>query len=145
MADAAAAGNLFEPGGVWSQLAARLRAIPEYVTRFTDVLADINGAADITYAHAANAIAAFEEQQWRFDNSPFDHWLRGNKGSMTMDQIRGMKLFYGKAGCPIYHSGKFQTDHNFHAIAMPQIGPGKGIGMDGHDEFEREGVTGGFS
>jgi len=119
-------------GGVWSLLSARLRAIPEYVTRFADVFADINGAADITYAHAANAIAAFEEQQWRFDDSPFDHCLRGNKGSMTMDQIRGIKLFYGKAGCPIYHSGKFQTDHNFHAIVMPQIGPGKG-------------ATGGFS
>ncbi len=36
-----------------------------------------------------------------------------------------MDLFYGKAGCGVCHSGQFQTDHDFHAIAMPQIGPGK--------------------
>jgi cytochrome c peroxidase len=29
----------------------------------------------------------------------------------------------------------------YHAIAMPQIGPGKGDGPDGHDDFGRERVT----
>jgi hypothetical protein len=29
----------------------------------------------------------------------------------------------------------------FHAIAMPQIGPGKGAGPDGRDDFGRELVT----
>jgi cytochrome c peroxidase len=33
-ADAAAAGNLAGPGGVWEQLADKLRAIPDYVDRF---------------------------------------------------------------------------------------------------------------
>ena len=42
-----------------------------------------------------------------------------------------MELFYGKARCADCHSGKFQTDQRFHAIAMPQIGPGKGDGNDG--------------
>jgi cytochrome c peroxidase len=42
-----------------------------------------------------------------------------------------MELFYGKAGCANCHSGPFQTDHDFHAIAMPQIGPGKRDGADG--------------
>lgn len=59
---------------------------------------------------------------------------------------RGMRLFYGKAGCAKCHSGKFMTDHGFHAIAMPQIGPGKGDNQDGyydgHDDFGRERVTG---
>lgn len=30
----------------------------------------------------------------------------------------------------------------YHAIAMPQIGPGKGDGYDGHEDFERFRVTG---
>ena len=51
-------------------------------------------------------------------------------------------MFYGKAGCSSCHSGVFQTDHEFHAIAMPQIGPGKGHGAGGHEDFGREAVTG---
>ena len=42
-----------------------------------------------------------------------------------------MELFYGKAGCASCHTGTFQTDHDFHAIAMPQIGPGKSDGWNG--------------
>jgi cytochrome c peroxidase len=57
-----------------------------------------------------------------------------------------MRLFYGAAGCSDCHSGRFQTDHQFHAIAMPQIGPGKGDNLpgftDGRDDFGRERVTG---
>jgi cytochrome c peroxidase len=52
-----------------------------------------------------------------------------------------MKLFYGRAGCSACHRGKFQTDHEFHAIAMPQIGPGKGNGPSGLEDFGRENVT----
>jgi cytochrome c peroxidase len=52
-----------------------------------------------------------------------------------------MRLFYGKAQCATCHSGKFQTDQSFHATAMPQIGPGKGHGASGHEDFGREDVT----
>jgi cytochrome c peroxidase len=126
----------------------------------------VNYPEDITYVHAANAIAAFETAAWRFDDSPFDRYLRGEKRTMspsakrspfdrylrgekrTMSPSakRGMRVFYGKGGCADCHSGKFQTDQGFHAIAMPQIGPGKGDNSDGyddgHDDFGREQVTG---
>ena len=39
-------------------------------------------------------------------------------------------------------SGTFQTDQRFHAIGVPQIGPGfGGVGNDGREDFGREGVT----
>jgi len=142
VADAAAAGNLAGPGGLWGQLADRLRVIPEYVALFIEAFDDINSASDITYAHAANAIAAFEAFAWRADNSPFDRYLRGDKKSMSPAARKGFYLFYGKAGCSQCHSGVFQTDHQFHAIAMPQIGPGKGHGVDGNEDFGREAVSG---
>lgn len=139
----AAAGDLEE---VWAALAARLRDIPEYVEIFADVYDDVVGPEDITYVHAANAIAAFEATAWRADNSPFDRFLRGEKGAMSPEAKRGMRLFYGRAGCATCHSGKFQTDQDFHAVAMPQIGPGKGDNQDGYadglDDFGRERVTG---
>ena len=107
---------------------------------------EIQSVADITYVHAANAIAAFEATAWRFDDSPFDRHLRGDRRAMSPSARRGMRVFHGEAKCARCHSGRFQTDQSFHAIAMPQIGPGKGDNLDGYadgrDDFGRERVTG---
>jgi len=140
IADAAALENLAGPRGVWQQIADRLRDIPEYVTLFNQAFGITQN--EITYAHAANAISAFESAAWRADNSPFDRYLRGDKKALSQAAKKGMKLFYGKTGCSSCHSGKFQTDMQYHAIAMPQIGPGKGHGPSGHEDFGREAVTG---
>jgi cytochrome c peroxidase len=140
IADAGAIGDLAGPAGVWAQLADRLRAIPEYVTMFN--MAYGIDASEISMVYAANAIAAFEAEAWRADNSPFDRYLRGDEKALSEAAKKGMKLFYGKAGCNTCHSGKFQTDNEFHAIAMPQIGAGKGHDIDGHGDFGREAVTG---
>ena len=143
IADASAAGDLAGPNGVWGLLAQRLRAIPAYIDLFKAAYPnEIHDGSEITYVHAANAIAAFEADAWRTDNSPFDRFLRGDRDCMSVEQRKGMRLFYGKAKCSTCHSGAFQTDSEFHAIAMPQIGPGKGVGTDGHDDFGREMVTG---
>lgn len=146
-ADVAAAGQLAGPGGVWDLLAQKLRLVPEYVTMFESAFpGSVEQAEDITFVHAANAIAAFEANAWRSDNSPFDRYLRGNHSALSSEARAGMKLFYGKAGCSDCHSGKFQTDQDFHAIAMPQLGPGKGDNQpgfdDGKDDFGLERVTG---
>ena len=146
IADAGAAGNLGGPGGVWARLGWRLRQVPEYVDMFIAAFDDIDEASDITYVHAANAIAAYEAIAFRADNSPFDRFLRGQWGAMSMSQIRGAALFYGRARCNECHTGPFQTDMDYHAIGMPQIGPGKGANApgysDGRDDFGREAVTG---
>ncbi len=132
IADAAALNRMAGPTGVWALLAERLQGIPEYVDRFRRAFpGEVQAAGDITYVLAANAIAAFESDAFRSDGSPFDRYLRGEAEALEAHERRGMELFYGKAGCGGCHSGKFQTDHSFHAIAMPQIGPGKGDGADG--------------
>lgn len=139
IADAAATDDFAGPDGVWEQIAKRLRNNPEYVTLFNQAFGITQN--EITYAHAANAIAAFESAAWRADKSPFDRYLHGDKKALSKPAKKGMKLFYGQAGCSSCHSGKFQTDLQFHAIAMPQIGPGKGHGPSGHEDFGREAVT----
>ena len=142
IADAADAGVLAGPGGVWDQLALRLQAIPDYLPLFQSAYpGEVIAAADITYVHAANAIAAFEAQAWRATDSPFDRFLGGDMQALTKQQHRGRKLFYGKADCGSCHSGTFQTDLEFHSIAMPQVGPGKGDGVFGYEDFGRERVT----
>ena len=139
VADAAARGDL---PAVWALLAARLQKVDAYVEQFVAAFDDVNGAADITFVHAANAIAAFEAAAWRADNSPFDRFLRGERMALSVTQRHGMRLFYGRAGCSGCHSGALQTDHSFRAIAMPQLGPGKGDGPGGYEDFGRERVTG---
>ncbi|NNF43874.1 MAG: cytochrome-c peroxidase [Phycisphaerales bacterium] len=145
IADAVAHGDLAGPNGVWSQLAGRLRQVGEYRRHFIAAFEDIEAAGDITYVHAANAIAAFEAAAFRADDSPFDRFLRGDRKALSRRERNGLRLFYGSAGCSSCHSGTFQTNHEFAAVAMPQIGPGKGDNQrgydDGHDDFGRERVT----
>jgi cytochrome c peroxidase len=143
VANAAFAGNLAGAGGVWEQLAGRLQLIPEYFELFRDAYpGEVLVPGDITFVHAANAIAAFEGTAWRATNSRFDRFLAGEKTVLSPNERRGMNLFYGKAGCVECHAGTFQTDQAFHSIAMPQIGPGKGDGPMGYEDYGRERVTG---
>jgi len=137
--------NIAAPGGVWELLVDRLKNIPGYVNQFENVFDDVYSAEDITIVHVGNALGAFEATAWRADNTPFDKYLRGNRGAMSQDAIAGMQIFYqgdwfGK-NCASCHSGKFLTDHQFHAIGVPPVGPGKGVGIDGYDDYGREGVT----
>jgi len=141
IADAAAIGDLAGENGVWNLLAERLRAIPAYVELFEQAFEDVSEESDITFVHAANAIAAFEAASWPADNTRFDEYLRGDSKALTFQERRGMKLFYGKAGCVDCHSGPLLSDFNFYSIAMPQLGPGKGVGEYGREDFGRELVT----
>ena len=128
--------------GQWEVLVKRLRAIPDYVSRFQSAYSDVGSAEAINISHAVNAISAFQATQFRSDNSPFDRFLRGETDALSPAQNRGMELFYGKANCASCHSGKFQTDHDFHAIAMPQIGPGaQTLGARKQQDTGRQGVT----
>ena len=139
IAEPAAAADLPE---IWERLATRLRSIPEYVALFEAAFpGEIGGASDIEFFHAANAIAAFEISTWRADNTPFDRCRRGAWGAMSWQAKRGMWLFYGRAGCADCHAGEIFSDMGFHAIAMPQIGPGKGHGT-GHEDWGRGPISG---
>jgi cytochrome c peroxidase len=138
VADAAAAGQVQH---VWSLLTARVMGIEEYRTLFAAAYPDLKVPENVTFTHIANAIGAFEAAAYRADNSPYDHYMMGKTDAMSKKAEEGMKIF-NKVGCVSCHSGKFQTDHAFHALGMPQIGPGKGDGFEGHDDYGREQVTG---
>lgn len=139
----AAANNPDHPQiAIWDGIVVRLGAIPEYVDLFTAAFPAINGnPANITIVHVGTAIGAFQAAAFRSDNSPFDRYLRGDPTAMSPRAIQGMNLFYGQAECASCHSGVFQTDLGFHAIGMPQVGPGFGDGFGGYEDFGREGVT----
>ena len=142
VADAAKAGQFAGQNGVWELLAARVRAIPEYVGLFQNAFpSQVKSASQITFVQIANAIAVFESETWRADRSPFDRFMEGDQDCMSKEARAGLDLFLGRGQWATCHSGRFQTDHRFHAIAMPQIGPGKGDGEYGNHDFGRERVT----
>lgn len=119
VADAVAAERITGPGGAWDIVARRVDAIPEYRQRFAAL-----GIEGIHITDIGTALSAFIGSEFRATDSPFDRYLR-KEDAMTETQLEGMDLFYGKARCSTCHSGPFQTDHNFHAIGLPQLGPGK--------------------
>jgi len=131
---------------IWNGLMERLLAIDEYVQLFNKAYPD-TPREELTFAHVANAIAAFEIAAFTITDAPFDHYLRGDNQALTPSEKKGALIFYGKGGCGRCHSGKLMTDEIFHNRMVPQIGPGKGIhipagGIDGTWDKGRAGVTG---
>ena len=127
--------------GMWKALMDRLLAIDEYRQLFAAAYPDTD-PNQLTFAHAANAIAAFETEHWTLPDSPFDQYLAGDDAALSTQAKRGAILFYGKAGCARCHSGPLMTDQKFHNRVVPQVGPGKGDGDDGTWDFGRARVTG---
>jgi cytochrome c peroxidase len=124
-------GLITGEGGAWSLISARIETIPAYRAMFENVYPEIAAGREIRFTDISNAIAAFVEHEWRADGSAFDAQLRGT-GALPPEATAGMALFYGPAGCADCHSGPFQTDHGFHAMAAPQLGPGKAERFESH-------------
>ncbi len=138
IADLVAAGRIRGPNGAWQKLTERVEAVPSYRSRF-DAIIWAHEPLHIT--DITTAIARFIAFEFASTDSPFDAYLLGRRHALTPPQKRGLDLFYGNAGCSGCHSGPYLTDHAFHAIGMPQIGPGKGDGARFSDQG-RAAVTG---
>lgn len=132
---------------MWEAYMKRLRAIPTYVTMFKAAFPDVTDSSKMKINHVVNALSAFQAKEFRSSESPFDQYIEGNTGALTAAQVSGMNLFYGSANCASCHSGKFQTDHNFHAIAMPQLGSGVFVSVRSTNQRDvgRYEVTGALS
>lgn len=133
-------GQITGENGAWDTLAKRIQNISTYSNEFKSVYSDINVGKDIDFTDISNAIAAFIEFEWRSDQSPYDAFLRGQSG-LPDNAKRGLALF--DAHCATCHSGPFQTDHDFHAMGVPQFGPGKAARFESHArDIGRMRVTG---
>ena len=125
---------------MWRAIMARLGAISEYRRLFEQAYPGTD-FEDMNFGHASNAMAGFYLDAFTFVNTPWDEFLRGKDAAMTLDQLDGARAFMA-VGCAECHSGAALTDVEFHNTAMPQIGPGKGDGTGGQDDFGRMRVTG---
>lgn len=78
-----------------------------------------------------NAVAdAVSRYELAGENGAWDLLATRDASAWSDQERHGRNLFFGEAGCADCHAGGLLTDHGFHAIAMPQIGPGKAHGTD---------------
>ena len=74
------------------------------------------GNKEITVERIAMALATYERTLTQ-NNTPFDHWLKGEKNAMSKDAVAGLALFKGKAGCVACHAGPHLS------LAFTESGP----------------------
>lgn len=133
--------RLTGPGGAWDIIAGRVAAIPDYRAMFEKVIPE-TASRGIDFTDVANVIARFIAFEWRADDSAHDRALAGGP-PLSGAAALGQGLFEGRAGCAACHSGRFQTDHGFHAMGDVQLGPGAAERFERHQRDEgRLRVTG---
>jgi cytochrome c peroxidase len=56
----------------------------------------------------------------------FDAWVEGDAAALRPEEVRGFRLFTGKAGCVLCHVGWRFTDDRFHDIGLESRDAGRG-------------------
>ena len=93
----------------------RIEQFDIYVERFAEAFPDDDHP--IRAENVAYAIASFE-RTLNTPNSPFDRFLRGDRGAMTAQQVDGMKAFVDN-GCVACHHGPNLSDGLYHQFELP--------------------------
>ena len=152
-------GESFEAGNgnddVRTHLASRLGNYGEgvnalvqntWLSEFQTAFGSNDSAENIvTFDNVAFAIAEYERSM-TFTNHPWQQYMDGDVDALSDAAKQGAVLFFsapnqGGAGCAACHNGQLFSDEQHHVVAFPQIGPGKGDGTSGDDDFGRERET----
>ncbi len=129
-----------------ARLLERLRAQPEYVSLFRNAFGSAaeSPAEAVTLTRLVAALAAFE-RRFIFTDAPWDRYVAGEHDALNDAQKRGALLFFGAADpsvtCASCHSGDLFTDQRYHNLLVPQLGPGKGHGYGGREDWGTRPVT----
>jgi cytochrome c peroxidase len=98
----------------------------------------------ITFDNIALAIGEYQRSMV-FVDTPWKAYIEGNLNAISADAKQGAKLFFQEPqlglGCVACHGGDFFTDERNTIVGFPQIGPGKGDGPNGDEDFGREQQT----
>ena len=87
-------------------------------------------AVDRAFANLGKAIAAYERQlmpgESRFDRyvAAVTEGRRADEAVLSPAEVRGLRLFIGKAQCVSCHAGPLLTDQHFHNTGVPPRVPG---------------------
>ncbi|MEH0156324.1 cytochrome c peroxidase [Limibacter armeniacum] len=105
---------------------------------------------EFTKIEAGLAMAAYERTLLA-NKSPFQQWLKGDKGAMTPAQKEGAILFFGEAGCSGCHTGpalssnsSLEVTESFYALGMGDL-RGEGVLENAVDFTKEDAGRGGFT
>jgi len=121
---------------------------PVASTNWDAMLPADRDAVTAVYVNIGKAIAAFERGLMP-GPSRFDRFVeallaenRAGATALTDEEVAGLRLFIGPAGCTNCHSGPLLTNQGFHNTGVPPVprrepdqGRSEGIGLVQHDEF----------
>lgn len=114
--------NAAEMAGDWPTLLRRLSGDPEMVAAFRAAYPD--EAATLSKEATVRALADFVRSLVS-PTTRFDAWVDGDDAALGADELRGFRLFTGRAGCVLCHVGWRFTDERFHDIGLPSDDPGQ--------------------
>lgn len=112
----------------------RVRQIGEYVTLFRDAFpvyaADMDANPGDPNHHVVRrgalemALAAYQRELVTL-SSPYDDYVAGSDAALSPAQLRGLDLFFGKAGCGACHSGPMLSNFEMVRAGVAHSGPGR--------------------
>jgi cytochrome c peroxidase len=107
-------GDTYPENEAVEKVVAKIQANAEYRSLFAGAF---GGEQPVTAENIGRAIAAFQRTLLA-NNSPFDRYMRGDRGAMTEEQIRGMERFES-VGCIKCHNGPMFSDYKLHVMGVP--------------------------
>jgi len=114
--------NKREMGGDLERAVRTLASDPQMRTFFAKAFPE---DPTVTRANLMKALAAFERTLVS-PETRFDRWVKGDDNALDADELAGLSLFVGKAGCVACHQGWRFTDEAFHDIGLPGDDKGRG-------------------
>jgi len=114
-----------EMGERLGSVAGRLAADPGYAAAFAAAFPDEPHPSERT---VPEALATFERTLLS-PVSRFDRWVAGDGSALSEPEVRGFRLFAGKAGCANCHEGWRLTDDAYHDIGLPDGDRGRGMAL----------------
>jgi cytochrome c peroxidase len=112
-----------EMGGDWLEILRRLNGDAGLLAAFQ---AAFPGQTRIAEDNVAKALAAYVRSLIS-QPTRFDAWIEGDGRALTANEVRGFRLFSGKAGCVLCHVGWRFTDDRFHDIGLASGDMGRGL------------------
>lgn len=113
---------------------ARVRDIGEYVQHFRDAFpvyaAEMDAAPGDPDKHVVRvgsmemALAAYGRELVTL-SSPYDDYVAGDDNALSASQLRGLDLFFGRAGCGDCHNGPMLSSFEMVRVGVAHSGPGR--------------------
>lgn len=110
----------------WELIVEKILNIPAYKQLFDEVFP----GEKINIGHFGEALAEFQSHNFFFADTPYDRYVKGDLTALTLNQKKGMDIFFNKGKCGECHQGEHLSLFDFDSVAAPQTGPGNNKGDD---------------